>query len=243
MNDQPSHDPSVANEPHLRALAPSPTSDSELDTDQIEQTVWDEPALSGSPLTVPQDAATYAKWLRARLDATSAATSWGICLLIALAAGPFSILTSFFYELTAGLPNLILVTLVAPVTEELMKIIIVLWAIEKRPYWLVSGTQVMLCAAAGGLVFGALENVWYLNVLIKNPPPALVYWRWTVCTALHVGCASVSGIGLLRIWGNCMRDLSRPKLQDGAVYTVLAIAIHSIYNAFAIAFEIVGGGF
>ena len=243
MSDSPSNDPSVQHEPHLSPTRPTPTSDVDLDADQIEQTVWDEPALSGQPIAIPEDAATYAKWLRIQIDRTSSLYSWTMCLIVALAAGPFSILGSFFYEMVGGLPGALGPTIVAPVTEELMKIIIALWVVEKRPYWFVSGLQVMLCAAAGGLVFGVLENVWYLQVLIENPPPALTYWRWTVCTALHVGCASISGIGLLRIWQNTIRNSSRPRLQDGAVYAVLAIAIHSIYNAFAIAFEIVGGGF
>ncbi|MEO1995712.1 MAG: PrsW family glutamic-type intramembrane protease [Planctomycetaceae bacterium] len=244
MGETPSHDPSVSNEPHLGSFGPPPTSSSDLDADQIEQTVWDEPALSGAPISLPEDAATYAKWLRVQIAGTSYVFSWGMCLLVALAAGPFSVLTSILYEMTAGVPGFILATtIVAPITEELMKVAIALWVVEKRPYWFVSGWQVMFCAAAGGLVFGALENVLYLDVRIENPPPALVYWRWTVCTALHVGCASISGIGLLRIWRNSIGELSRPRLQDGAVYAVLAIAIHSIYNAFAIAYEVVGGGF
>ncbi|MGI9627234.1 MAG: hypothetical protein ACR2QM_10395, partial [Longimicrobiales bacterium] len=70
-----------------------------------------------------------------------------------------------------------------------------------------------------------------------DPTPALVYWRWTVCVALHMGCSLVAGLGLMRIWSRTVATLIRPDLARGAPLMASAIVIHGAYNTMAVAME------
>ena len=94
--------------------------------------------------------------------------------------------------------------------------------------------QIVICALAGGLVFAVIENFLYLHVAIKNPPEWLIYWRWTVCVALHTGCSLIAGLGLMRIWADTTVNRVRPRLSLGSPLLLTAVIIHGCYNGFAV---------
>jgi hypothetical protein len=242
----PSNDPSIENEPHLKAgpfqgdptePAGPPCPAADTDDDRVEQSVWDEPALADGPRP-PPGALTYRNWLLARRNKTSAGRSWAVTLLVAAAAGPWAILGA----LLGGRPTafgLVMVVLFAPVVEETMKVAAAFYVVEKRPFLFRSAWQIALCALAGGLVFAAIENLLYLHIYVPDPQPWLVRWRWTVCVALHSGCSTIAGLGLVRVWRGAWRRLDRPMPQQAFPLWLIAVILHGTYNGLAVLFELV----
>ncbi len=257
---KPSHDPSIDHEPHLTGFDSfNEVDSSEAKADKIlareaarrthhdvvEHTVWGEPAIdeqfSGTP---DEQGVTYERWLRAN----EARTSWAKSLLatagVAAVAGPFGILGALMSSDSlgsAGIAVIITVAVAAPVAEEIAKIAAPLWVVEKRPYWFKSVWQILLCAAAGGALFGVIENLIYLNIYIPNAQPSLARWRWTVCMGLHMNCSVVAGIGVARIWYHTHRTGNRPNLSLGVPWFVLAMVGHGLYNFSVTMAEVFGG--
>ena len=199
-----------------------------------ENSVWDEPGTSVL-LSGPADTAavTWFGFHQQMVAQTAASRSWLVTLAVALVAGPAAILGTFWAG-AGGFVGAVMMVVMGPTIEEIFKIALPLWIVEKRPWLFRSGLQVMLCAAWGGFVFAVVENLLYLNVYIPDPSPQLILWRWTVCVALHTGCSLVAAVGLLEIRRQMLRQARRPQLSDGAAWLVAAICIHGLYNAAAI---------
>ena len=90
----------------------------------------------------------------------------------------------------AGFGFLVLVLVVGPLIEELVKGAAVIHLVERRPHLVLSASVLVGIGLASGLVFAALENVWYLVVLVDDPSESLVLWRWTFGPLIH-GTGSV----------------------------------------------------
>ena len=251
---------SILNEPHLqgdyqvdpREAKAIERVDRDLATagldEQVDHTVWDEVArsevLSGKP---PRDALTFANWYAYRASQMDLIKSWVITAMLAIAAGPWSIIGTIITmvsnsgDMAGGQPMAI--TIFGPLVEEIMKLAAVIWVCEKRPYYFKSGFQIAICALCSGLVFATLENLLYLNVYIKDPTIGIIYWRWIVCTALHVSCTFIGGIGLMRMWNHTNRDMSPPRLTLAAPFLLAGVIIHGLYNAFALIWQLSGHQF
>jgi hypothetical protein len=262
----PPNDPSIFSEPHLRPAPPrNPagpilpyagphTPRGELDPNQdvvyepvtaarearVEHSVWDEPGLSSELAGAPgEDQLTYARWLASRKPRWTWSRSWGLTLLLALAAGPWAVFGALW---TRGdsIFGAFLLVFFGPVTEELLKIGAILLVVEKAPFAFRAGSQIVLCALAGGLAFAAIENLMYLFVYVPNPSVALVLWRWTVCVALHAGCSLIAGLGVLRVWRDVWARQGAPQLSLAYSYLVTAAVVHGVYNALALIGEKTG---
>ncbi|NLW50412.1 MAG: PrsW family intramembrane metalloprotease [Candidatus Brocadiaceae bacterium] len=249
--------PSVFDEPHmhggpmkadpseakaaagLRREAPAEASEDA----RVDRTVWDEPGLSrelaGGP---PAGELTYRDWLVRRRDGVSAARTWAVTLGLAVAAGPWAVLGAFFGS-RQGHFTVLVVVVFGPVAEEVMKVAAPFYVVERRPFLFRSPAQIVLCALAAGLAFAAIENVIYLGLYIPRASQAMVAWRWTVCVAVHMGCSLVAGMGVIRVWRDCWERMDRPRLWMAFPYQVVAIAIHAVYNAAAVAFSVGHGAF
>ena len=139
-----------------------------------------------------------------------------------------------------GFLGILSAVVLAPVTEEITKIAGPLWVVEKRPYWFRSSLQIMLCAAAGGLAFAFIENLIYLFVYHHEGGADFAAWRWIVCTALHLVCSLIAGVGLVRIWRRAMHTQTRPELAVGMPWFAAAMVVHGLYN-FAVTIAAAGG--
>ncbi len=244
---EPSRDPGIENEPHLRqsefdhdateqaaADRLQREHDRASDADHVEHTVWDEPALSVELAGQPgEHDLTYRDWLVENLERTTAAKTWLVTLLVVLAAGPWGVLGAFGSS-GSSLFGVLMLTVFGPVAEEIAKVACALWVIEKRPFLFRSMGQIFLCAACGGLVFASIENLIYLNVYVPKHTPEFVKFRWTVCVGLHVTCSFVAGVGLVRIWDNAIRNQHRPRVALGIPWMVIAMAGHGLYNLTAL---------
>jgi RsiW-degrading membrane proteinase PrsW (M82 family) len=181
----------------------------------------------------------YGTWLDQQLRHQSIPRSWVLTLGLSLLAGPLAILAAFTNN-AAGSEFLLLV-IVGPLVEEMGKVLAPLMVIEKNPARFTSGTQPIVCALAGGLIFAVIENLLYLNVYIDDPSPMLITWRWTVCVALHTGCSFVAGCGVAKIRHHSLTDRVPPTMETGAFLIIAAVVIHGVYNFMAILIDPVFG--
>jgi hypothetical protein len=244
----PSNDPSIEHEPHLREqpvqLDPSDPAVRNLrdralhdsaPADDVEHNVWEEPTLAPDLAgSAPEGQITYGRWLEQRIAATGYAKSLGVMLLLIVGAGPWGVIGALFGGGGGGaqlsMTGIVAVAIIGPITEEIMKIALALWVVEKRPYLFKSIWQILVCAAAGGLLFGVIENLLYLRVYIPDAAESLARWRWTVCVGLHVNCSFVAGVGLARIWDRAIRTRTRPELGYGMGWFATAMIGHGLYN-------------
>ncbi len=249
---------SVFDEPHMRsatlAVDPSEAKASlalrrsrHLDDPQdelAEHSVWDETttqhsaALTGAP---PHDAITYGRWMLQRRAQTPAWQSWFVTACLVAMAGPFAVVGTLLTGNVQGLSMGILATvLAAPLVEELLKMSGAAIIIERRIFLFRSPAQIMLTTASAGALFAVIENLLYLNLYIPDPSPAIIAWRWSVCVALHVCCASISGVGLVRVWREAWAEQRRPNIQRATPFFITAIVIHALYNLAAVIFGALG---
>ena len=251
--DTPPSDPSIFSKPHLLddgyGIDPSEAAADRVlgeyegpatDAEHVQNSVWEEPIFSEELAgPVPESELTYSRWLVEQRGATSVGRSWIITLGIALLAGPWAVLGAFWGSGQTGFSVLAIVVF-APVVEETTKIALALYVVEKYPYLFRGALQIALCAVAGGLAFATVENLLYQHVYLDDPSPGLLAWRWTICTAMHTGCAFVSGLGLIRILRDTWKRRKPPRLSIAFPYFVISMVIHGLYNLFAILLSATG---
>ncbi|XZE19185.1 PrsW family glutamic-type intramembrane protease [Pirellulaceae bacterium SH449] len=215
--------------PHEEAghfsVHPGALSEQEL----AEHSVWDEPTVSGLSHSGPDErAVTWFRYYLKQVSQTSVATTWLVTAACVFLSGPAAIFGAFFGS--AGGQLLVMVVLFGPTVEEILKIGLALWIVEKRPWLFAYRVQIYLCGVGGGLLFAAIENWIYLNVYIPQASPGLVVWRWTVCVALHTVCSTIAAYGLIRMRHGMLFRQSPPRISDGGLWIATAITLHAIYN-------------
>ena len=245
-----SDNPSVFDEPWMRANSQRFEADERDSVDGLqmaagqgdpENSVWDEPGLSRELAgKTPQNAVTWLNWYRTQAAQTTASTTWIVTLAVALSSGVCAIFGAIVLQLSIS--NQFLITVVAaPITEEIMKIALVVWICEKRPWLFKSRAQILICGLAAGLVFAAIENVIYLSFGASTP--GLAAWRWTVCVLLHTTCSLIASIGVAKIWTEFQRQERMPQLVDGSYWFIGAMILHGTYNLSVTLADLAGVGF
>lgn len=186
----------------------------------------------------------YAAYLKDRLANTPPSVQRSVFFLVLLTSGVLSVLGTLLGQFIRGTEwGLLAYAVSAPVYEELMKVMVVLMLIELRPYIFRYAWVIWVCTLGSAATFATLENLLYLNIYIKDPSAGIMLWRWTVCSALHVGCTAIVTVGLVRMWRTSIRHLRPPSAADTYPYMVAAMVVHGSYNALAVVFEIVAQTF
>ncbi|MAX27014.1 MAG: hypothetical protein CMJ19_21170 [Phycisphaeraceae bacterium] len=186
----------------------------------------------------------YASWLQYKAAQVSAIQSWLFLAVLAFVSGPLAIVGTLWQtvQVQSGLDvfGLLGVIMIAPMIEEIMKVLAIALVAELKPYWVCTPGQIVICAALSGLGFAVIENAMYLLVYINHPTPAIIAWRWSVCVALHVGCSTIVGTGVANVWQRTMLTAQRPQVPFQLNRLTLAIIIHASYNALATLLELAG---
>lgn len=248
-NQANSADPSVFAEPWMKfAIHRSDVNDSPVvDTNsfirpEVDHSVWDEPGLSRSLSgDVPEHALTWFSHFTQMRESTSVRTSWLVTILTAIIGGPLAILGTLIEGVSQS--GLLTVIAIGPTIEEIMKVALPLWIVEKRPWLFRSSTQILICCFASGLAFAAVENVVYLQFYIPNPSVSLAQWRWTVCVLLHSSCSLLAGFGVVQMWKSFQVEKTAPQISHAGTALLSAIVLHGSYNAMATMLETVGFAF
>ena len=162
-------------------------------------------------------------------------------VLAAVLSGPFAILGALIG--TGGALSVVfLVVVMAPLVEEMLKIAGPLYLAEVRPWLVPSARSLVLIAVCSGLVFAAIENLFYLEVIIADPTAEIIRWRWTFGPLVHGIGSLVAGIGVARMWHFLDVHNRRPDFKVAAPWIVAAAILHGGYNLFAVWLELFGGG-
>jgi RsiW-degrading membrane proteinase PrsW (M82 family) len=172
----------------------------------------------------------------------SATPSWRPWLAVAAAAmlsGPFAIGSALVRNSTAGVIGVLLLVAVGPAIEEVVKAAGAYLLAEQRPWLVPAAWTLPAVTLVSGLVFAAVENWWYLVVLIDEPSAQLVRYRWIGGPLLHGGASLLTGIGIARLWRNHVAT-GRPRAADAEPFLVAAIVVHGAYNAVAIGLSVAG---
>ncbi len=158
--------------------------------------------------------------------------------LLALVGGAAGVLGAMYKEATAA-PMLVIV-LVGPAIEEIMKPIAVVFLLDKRPHWLRGPGHTLAMAVLGALVFATLENLMYIFVYAPQFGAGYRVYRFTVCTAMHVGATGVFAVGLGKMWRHIRDKGGHFDIDVCFRYYVAAVAIHAAYNTVAVILSATG---
>lgn len=236
--NEPQNDHSIENEPHYSKDSfqsdPSEeradhTGEPQSERAEAHQSVWSEPGLSRQLAGGPSSPEPYRQWLEEGGNRIGRFESWRNTFLMALLSAPWAVIGAFY---GGGQTTFALLSMVVfgPVVEELMKVGLALYAVETRPFWFRSPAQILVCAFGGGLGFAVIENMIYFNIYLSNPSSLLIFWRWTVCVALHVGCSLIAGLGLIRIWKDVWQRQHPAQIHLAFPYLTTAVVLHGAYN-------------
>jgi len=244
---------SAASEPHLQPgqryradpseqKASRPSRESELE--HLRDSVRSEPSLRGAEASTGDRGQRFGAWLQSRVRATSYAVSFFCVLLAGLAGGGFAVLGAFLIYLvtpTASDIEAVSIVIIAPVSEEILKQLGIIYLLEFKPYRVRARWQIFLAGFLAALVFASLENLIYTNVYVQPEDvrdfAAFVQFRWIVCTSLHVLCTLITSIGLGLVWERLHRRHETMDLQVAYPFFLVAMVLHGAYNFSALMVE------
>ncbi len=198
--------------------------------------IGDEPALIAHQLN-PENAPGFAQYYIEKRNRTTNNQRWIACITAMLFAGPFAVIGALITQ-TSTWWALLLICVFGPIIEEILKIAGVYYLAEQRPWLVINRLSLVIIACISGLTFGLIENLIYIYIYIQNPSPEIIFYRWVVCTALHVTCSTIAGFGIAQMWHKSHTTAKPANPAIATPYLVTAILIHMIYNTFAVGMSI-----
>lgn len=195
----------------------------------VRDSVLNEPAFTGQ-----LKQAELGQWLAQKRARCTPGGNIAVTLVAALVGGLFAVIGALMSGGGGGLTRALYMVLFAPVIEELLKQSGMIYLLEKKPYRIFSAGQFIFAAVVSAMIFSAVENLLYIYLYSAwhnlTNPAAYAWFRWTVCTMLHVTCSAVASIGLIRVWKKQLTDGRAADLSYGYGYFAAAIGIHGLYN-------------
>ena len=223
----------IEDEPALNGVAPEGGSDFDP--------LYGEGALEGTE-AAEADRARHVAYLRAMWSEPPSARRAAFVLGVCAVSGLLAVACALFKG-TIGMLALS-VTVGAPVVEEMAKVALTLWALEKSPWKFRSFGEIMLAGVASAAVFAAIENALYICVYIPADrlSSGLMLYRLIVCTALHIVCTSIASFGLARGWREAEARLGEFEKSRAMPFLVAAMVLHGLHNAGAVLWSIADKG-
>ncbi|MFQ5430081.1 MAG: PrsW family glutamic-type intramembrane protease [Phycisphaerae bacterium] len=175
----------------------------------------------------PDEAPSLAAWYRDRRQRVSPLNRWGWLAL----AMVFGSLLPFLGTVVGQASTFTTRVLIGPSLEEVLKLALLIYLVESRPFLFRRTREVWLPAVGGALGFALLQNSVYSVWILAAPTLGMVLWRWMFCTALHITCTAVAAAGLVRVWRRSEEEARRPRLHGAAGSLAAAIMLHAVYNA------------
>lgn len=203
----------------------------ELLAEPSEHEVWQEPFFAKQAFE--HKLSPYNQHLRHEWSSQSPLWQWTVITGLLFITGLYGIPLAFFQELATGANGFAAVVIVAPIVEELCKVMLPLIICERKPFWFPTGWSVVGTCAIGGLFFAAVENLLYIYWYMDAPTPTDISFRWTVCSALHIACSFIVGLGLRRVWLQAKADVRLGQISDAAPFFITAMILHGSYNFIA----------
>lgn len=234
----PSSDPSVDHEPNRLndEFLPDGIEEPELtsprlsDDVEVENTVWDEPGLSTDLAgSAPRNAITYERWLSKKISETPEETTWLVTAFIGCFSGLLALPGTLFLGFQFG-HSLVSICIFEPMAEEIVKIALAIWIVEKRPYLFKYAVQIIAVCICCGFVFSLIESFAARQFQFRNAQWLMANGPWSLAILLHIVCSTLAGLGIARVWRHCIETATKPQLSRGGAFIVAAVAIHVIYK-------------
>lgn len=210
-----------------------------INTDPISASpdLVDEPALLWRTDLPAPTSGPYTRW-----RSTSPTRQRAACLLAAVVGIPFAIVAAFVTNSTngSGAGYLVLVVALGPIIEESVKGAAAIYLAEFRPWLVPQAGALVAVAVVAGLGFAALENLWYLEVLIADPSDQIIRLRWIAGPIVHGGGSLLVGIGAARMWQKAIATNHIADFAEVRPWIVAAAVWHGGYNAAAVILEALG---
>ena len=176
----------------------------------------------------PEEKESYGQWFERQRSAVTPGQSWAAVIVAAVIGGPFAIVGALMIFPS---PAWLMLIVIGPTTEEMMKIAAICLVIEVKPYIIRHPNQIIAAGVLSAFVFAVIENILYVKIYMATPLPTIIAWRWVVCTSLHVGCTAICSFGLLKVWQRTVDEQRPPRLSGAVPLFTLAIILHGAYNA------------
>ena len=242
----PSNDPDIRNEPHLLpAHGKNPAHDPAVDAplgfeskainfsqnseEDIDHSVWDEPSLNPQVVaTTPESALTYANWLNQRRANWGQWQAWTATLGVILLSCPCAAVAaviSWFAGNHFFVTDVLVACIVAPFLQEIFKIAVPLWIVEKRPYLFTSWFQFFVLALVTGTIFSVVSN-FFLSLAVEEITRPFFLFQWLGVLGLNLVTAAIATFGLETIWRKTITSGKPPKLEHGYPWFATAIGLH-----------------
>ena len=94
--------------------------------------------------------------------------------------------------------------------------------------------------STSAITSGASEMLAYGTAAVVRPVGGVMDWRLSVCTLVHVSAATITGIGLARVWRRMATTRFRFEFSSVMPWLAAAMVLHGLYNLGAFVFEWVG---
>jgi hypothetical protein len=205
--------------------------------EHVDYSVFDEPGVAGLVGKTAPDALTYSNWLTANMAQWSQTRAWAATLIISILSGPWAILAVSINEFNLGnfqstfyyrAFDLLLVCAFVPLAQEIAKIALPLWVVEKRPFYFTGWFQIFFCSLASATVFVTIYNLFGLFFFPPTTVFELVFF-WTAFLLMHLVCATLSATGLEKIWHSTMSTRQPPQMDQGYPWFMAAFLVHVAY--------------
>ena len=162
-----------------------------------------------------------------------------VVYMLALLGAVAGIPAAIVEQMGHSLQGISLIVLIAPIVEEICKLLGLILLLEKRHHWLGGPAEIVILAALSGAVFATIENGLYIFVYAPEAKEGFVAFRLMVCTSLHVATSTVFGIGLARVWRR-MRAGRKFEIEPAMWFYVAAVALHAAYNTSVFVLSLTG---
>ena len=121
--------------------------------------------------------------------------------------------------------SIILACIAGPILQEIFKIMVPLWIVEKRPYFFTSWFQFFVFALVTATVFASVTN-FFLSLAVEEVSMSFFIFQWVGILGLNLITAAIATQGLETIWRNTINSGKPPRLDDGYPYFATAIGLH-----------------
>ena len=91
--------------------------------------------------------------------------------------------------------------------------------------------------STSAITSGASEMLAYGTAAVVRPVGGVMDWRLSVCTLVHVSAATITGIGLARVWRRMATNRFRFEFSSVLPWLAAAMVLHGLYNLGAFVFE------
>lgn len=184
------------------------------------------------------NASEYRKYLKTKGKQYSHLYLLGYAAKAGVIGGLIAVIGCLLQDRVTTIQSMLFLIFFTPFLEEILKQSGMLWVLEKRPWMIRYSSEFFIAGATGGLTFGVMENLIYNYLYLSNLPEdgrmILITFRWIICTTLHIFCSLVSSMGLHHAWRIQISSGKYFELRNALGYFAAAMAIHGMYNFFAL---------